>query len=85
MAPEIERKFLLDQLSAELEQSPSTEIEQGYLTIGKGAEVRVRRCGENFGLTLKRGAGEEREETEVDVYVGPLVDKAAQFTALAKT
>lgn len=67
MPSEIERKFLLEQLPAELEQSPAADIEQGYLAITKNAEIRVRRHGEGFSLTLKRGAGEEREEIEVEL------------------
>ncbi|HKO37936.1 MAG TPA: CHAD domain-containing protein [Solirubrobacterales bacterium] len=67
MPSEIERKFLLEQLPAELEQSLSAEIEQGYLAAAPDAEVRVRRRGEAFSLTLKRGAGEEREEVEVEL------------------
>jgi CYTH domain-containing protein/CHAD domain-containing protein len=67
MASEIERKFLLEQLPAELEESPAADIEQGYLAVTKSAEVRVRRHGEAFSLTLKRGAGEEREEIEIEL------------------
>jgi CYTH domain-containing protein/CHAD domain-containing protein len=67
MAAEIERKFLLAQLPAELDRSPAAEIEQGYLAIAPDAEVRVRRRGESFSLTLKRGGGEEREEVEVEL------------------
>ncbi|MDQ2630566.1 MAG: CHAD domain-containing protein [Actinomycetota bacterium] len=78
MASEIERKFLLDQLPAELEQNPAADIEQGYLTIAKDAEVRVRRRGESFTLTFKRGDGEEREEAEVEL-------DSRQFHALWKT
>lgn len=67
MPSEIERKFLLEQLPAELEESPAADIEQGYLAVAKSAEVRVRRHGEGFSLTLKRGAGEEREEIEIEL------------------
>lgn len=67
MSSEIERKFLLEHLPAELDQSPSTDIEQGYLAIARDAEVRVRRRGEAFSLTLKRGEGEEREEIEIEL------------------
>jgi CYTH domain-containing protein/CHAD domain-containing protein len=65
MPSEIERKFLLEQLPAELERNPAADIEQGYLAVAKDAEVRVRRHGEGFSLTLKRGGGEEREEIEI--------------------
>jgi CYTH domain-containing protein/CHAD domain-containing protein len=67
MPSEIERKFLLTRLPPEVEQSPATEIEQGYLVVSTEAEVRVRRAGEAHSLTLKRGSGEEREEIEIAI------------------
>lgn len=67
MPSEIERKFLLEQLPAELEQSLAADIEQGYLAVTKNSEVRVRRHGEGFALTFKRGTGEEREEIEIEL------------------
>jgi adenylate cyclase len=62
---ETERKFLLESAPAWLGRCESIEIEQGYLAIAESAEVRVRRAGEEFTLTAKRGAGETREEYEV--------------------
>jgi CYTH domain-containing protein/CHAD domain-containing protein len=67
MPSEIERKFLLEQLPVELEQNPAADIEQGYLAVAKNAEVRVRRHGEGFSLTFKRGTGEDREEIEIEL------------------
>jgi CYTH domain-containing protein/CHAD domain-containing protein len=67
VAAEIERKFLLAQLPTELDESPAVDIEQGYLATAPDAEVRVRRRGETFSFTLKRGSGEEREEVEVGI------------------
>jgi hypothetical protein len=60
---EIERKFLVTQ-APHLRQSRSVRIEQGYLSGGED-EVRVRRKGDGFWLTVKRGAGMVRTEQEV--------------------
>lgn len=65
MAREIERKFLLEEPPAWLEDHERVEIEQGYLAIGEDAEVRLRRAGAECTLTVKRGAGGDREEFEV--------------------
>ena len=64
---EIERKFLLETLPPGLDRHPSKEIEQGYLAISERAEVRVRRASAECTLTVKRGHGEEREETELEI------------------
>lgn len=60
---EIERKFLVTQ-APHLGRSRSVRIEQGYLSGGED-EVRVRRKGDGFWLTVKRGAGMVRTEQEV--------------------
>lgn len=75
MALEVERKFLLTEPPAWLDECPSLAIEQGYLAVGEGAEVRLRRAGERRTLTVKRGEGEVREEVEVEL-------SPAQFDAL---
>lgn len=62
---EIERKFLLDDVFSWLEEHASHQISQGYLAIGEGVEVRLRRIGEDHRLTVKRGTGEIREEVEI--------------------
>ena len=67
MAAEIERKFLLPGPPAELQGSPSRQIEQGYLAISEGSEVRLRRSGEDLRLTVKTGHGISRQETEVEL------------------
>ena len=65
---EIERKFLVRQLPPNLEQFAHYEIEQGYLAIAQGGtQVRLRRSSENRTLTFKRGAGNAREEREVEL------------------
>jgi CYTH domain-containing protein len=75
MGTEIERKFVLAEAPAWLGETPSEPIEQGYLTTGDEAEVRVRKVGGGAKLTVKTGRGLERGETEIDL-------DAAQFEAL---
>jgi adenylate cyclase len=65
---EIERKFLVDDLP-DLRGCESVEIEQGYLALGDagGAEVRLRRKGDELVLTVKGGSGEVRTEEEIEL------------------
>src|SRR5262245_41340233 len=63
---ETERKFLVPD-PPELDPGSGDEIEQGYLSIGEDGEVRVRRRGNAFALTAKRGSGLSREEAEVEL------------------
>jgi adenylate cyclase len=72
MAREIERKFLVEELPARLEDHERVEIEQGYLAIAEDAEVRLRRAGSECTLTVKRGSGEDREEYEVPLEAAQL-------------
>ncbi len=67
---EIERKFLLAAAPDWLADHPSRQIEQGYLAIDKGAEVRLRRAEGKLTLTVKRGSGEVREEVELSLGPG---------------
>jgi CYTH domain-containing protein len=62
---EIERKFILDKAPDWLRECSSAPIEQGYLAIDEGSEVRLRRLGDQRLLTAKRGHGEVREEVEI--------------------
>ncbi|MEH3054425.1 MAG: hypothetical protein PGN13_10545 [Patulibacter minatonensis] len=63
---EIERKFLVTRLPADLERHPSQRIEQGYLAVDPdGAVVRLRRRGADTILTIKAGLGIERAEEEL--------------------
>lgn len=65
---EIERKFVVDDLPADLDRHPSAEIVQGYLAIeDDGTEVRVRRRGDDAFLTVKRGRGLARDEAEIAI------------------
>ncbi|MFM1848486.1 MAG: hypothetical protein RL417_1960 [Pseudomonadota bacterium] len=75
MGLEIERRFLLEALPA-LSFQRVFEVEQGYLLFGEdGGEVRVRRADGAHTLTVKRGGGLARGETEI-------VLSAQQFEAL---
>jgi len=70
MAAEIERKFLVDEPPAEALDCPSDEIDQGYLVSDGETEIRVRRKGPAHFITVKKGHGEVREETEVEITAG---------------
>ena len=73
---EIERKFLVRKLPANLTSFPTNEISQGYLvSLDDGLQVRLRKSGERYSLTFKRGTGNVREEREVEL-------TAQQFDAL---
>jgi adenylate cyclase len=73
---EIERKFLVRELPDNLTSYPHNEISQGYLvSLDDGLQVRLRKKGESYSLTFKRGAGRVREEREVEL-------SADQFNAL---
>lgn len=69
---EVERKFLVSELP-ELGGVESVRIEQGYLALADsgGAEVRLRRRGEELTLTVKGGAGEVRVEEEIALAPDP--------------
>jgi CYTH domain-containing protein len=63
---EVERKFLVEELPADLNSRPSAKIEQGYIAIGEdGTEVRLRRSDSEHVLTVKQGGGRSRREEEI--------------------
>ena len=65
---EIERKFLVRKLPDGLTSYPHNEISQGYLvSLDDGLQVRLRKSGERYTLTFKRGRGNVREEREVEL------------------
>lgn len=65
---EIERKFLVRELSDDVDRSQSRRIEQGYLAIEEGGtEVRVRRSNGDAVLTVKVGRGRSRSEEEIAI------------------
>jgi len=75
-AREIERKFLIKQLPAELKRARSYSIAQGYLAAEPGGRhVRLRQEGKTASLTLKSGRGNSREEREIKL-------SAKQFAVL---
>jgi adenylate cyclase len=65
---EIERKFLVERVP-ELGDQESVAIEQGYLALAVegGAEVRLRRRGDERLLTVKGGTGRLRVEEEIEL------------------
>lgn len=73
MAIEIERKFLVEEAPEWLSGCECEQISQGYLAVVEGErEVRLRRKGEDFLLTVKIGSGESRREREIRLHNGQL-------------
>jgi adenylate cyclase len=65
---EIERKFLVRKLPDGLTNYPQAEISQGYLvSMDDGLQVRLRKSGDKYSLTFKRGRGNVREEREIEL------------------
>jgi adenylate cyclase len=63
---EIERKFLIKRLPAEILRSRHFRIGQGYLANEPGGRhVRLRKRGKVASLTFKVGRGPSREEREI--------------------
>lgn len=76
MPNEIERKFLVSVLPEEVLKLPRMKIVQGYLALdANGHEVRLRRMGTQFYLTVKSDGTIERKEFETEL-------SEAQFDAL---
>ncbi len=67
---EIERKFLVDRIPADLDEDRSRRISQGYLAVDESVEVRLRRIDDERLITAKKGSGETREEIEVPLEAG---------------
>jgi adenylate cyclase len=69
MSTEIERKFLVDpsSLPKDIKKHPNSSIIQGYLAVEGKTEIRVRKKGRNFYLTVKTGSGILREEKEIQL------------------
>jgi CYTH domain-containing protein len=73
---EIERKWVLDAPPRWPADHPARRVEQGYVALDDGgAEVRVRRAGDDLTLTIKSAPGLVRVEQEL-----PL--SAEQFDSL---
>ena len=63
---EIERKFLVGELPANLSDYEHHNIEQGYLAIdANGTEARLRQKGESSFLTIKTAGKLSRIEREI--------------------
>lgn len=63
--PEIEKKFRLRAMPGKL-LSPSTHISQGYV-FTEGGELRVRKKGDGFFITVKGEGTLSREEWETQI------------------
>jgi CYTH domain-containing protein len=62
---EIERKFLLPKMQ-EIALQSTTCIRQGYISKSRDSvEIRLRRKGDAFFMTFKRGRGLVRDEAEI--------------------
>ncbi len=64
---EIERKFLVAEVPADLAAHPAEPIEQGYVAIDRAVETRLRRRAGRALLTVKSGAGRVRVEEEFEI------------------
>ena len=67
---ERERKYLVPHPPDDLDRYPCDSIRQGYLAIesqGEFREVRLRRIGKRYVLTVKAGRGASRLEHEVEL------------------
>jgi CYTH domain-containing protein len=68
MGREIERKFLVKDLPADLDRHPCAPITQGYLPVENGGfQIRLRREAAKRLLTIKCGHGRARFEAEFAV------------------
>ncbi len=70
MAAEIERKFLLDEIPPGAADTDCDLIDQGYLVSDGETEIRLRRKAGVHYITVKKGHGEVRDETEVEITAG---------------
>src|SRR5689334_22983100 len=67
---EIERKFLIGVLPAKVRRARRFQIEQGYLAIERGRQVRLRTKAGKATLTFKRDNGVARDEIEIGLTPG---------------
>lgn len=72
MKAEIERKFKAGSVPAEILASAdsSDSVDQGYLVLSEGAEARIRKKGDSYFLTVKKGSGLSRLESEIVITEG---------------
>jgi len=85
---EIERKFLVRATEWTVPLS-TQQIEQGYIFIGDGRNMRVRRAGDEYLLTLKvraEGIGRHEIECPIDAAQGQLIlDQLCVSRVIRKT
>ena len=63
---EVEKKFQIARLPSGLSKYPHERIHQGYLArTGSNVEIRVRKKGKHYFLTVKQGTGLKRTELEI--------------------
>ena len=68
MALEIERKFLIKTIPANIDQYPHAEIIQWYFNDpSTGKSIRVRHIGDEYKITRKKWYGLVREEIEATI------------------
>lgn len=70
MAKELERKWIIDELPDNLGQYAFKKIDQGYLELlrFKDTELRVRKKGNKYFLTVKEGESiKDRKEYETEI------------------
>ena len=84
--PEIERKFLVDELPPEVRAQPVMHLRQGYLSV-EPTEVRLRSIdGRTHELTIKSQGGLERAEVNLALEpeqfeeLWPLVETSVEKT-----
>ena len=82
MAVEIERKFLVKDLSWKDSATSFKEFQQGYFPTGDGVTVRARIAGDKARLTIKGPVnGISRAEFEYPIPVADAVAFLAGFCA----
>ena len=69
---EIERKFRVARVPTDL--GDGTSLRQAYVAVEGDVEVRVRSDGTDHVLTVKGGAGLERDEVEVAIEPSAFAD-----------
>jgi adenylate cyclase len=83
---EIERKFRVARLPT-TDLGEGTALRQAYVAVEGDVEVRVRSDGTHHALTVKGGAGLERDEVEVAIDAAAFTDlwRLADARHLEKT
>ncbi len=89
MAKEIERKYLVDDMSFINQACGKRHIVQAYLSVNPDATVRVRIADDKAYLTVKsRNKGAVRNEWEYEIPVddaSQMIDTCAQSNIIDKT